>query len=656
MLELQRTRQPIFYTLTAFWSLLLLANFVPVFPQPGNILGYLWKIEFALGLFLFLWLIFLNRNIFDLKNFSKQEVFWIILPLLSFTVWSGFSIFWAESWRFALHHTLLWACYLIFYLLIRQATARPKALNFSLLMTGTTVLMLSVICLSEYFSTAPENSGNISLRYGKYAEAIVSLLPVFIALAAGKKSRRPYLFLFFALVAWIGIIASLGRTQFLTGIAAAAAFFALAALFSYRRLLFKRTVLFVVLFASITVLSQVSFSGNTQQTTLKRFSGSVNNQLSFKVRILFWRISLESVKRHPFLGIGADNFSPDYRNTREQYAVTHRKDPQLIHYEVLLPERSHNEFLQILTELGLAGFLLFAWLLLGIVKLLFAGRKRKVSLAGIASFVGMAAFLLSSAVSSYSFRVPANGVCFFFLLALFVKEFGRTKETEPEKEHFTASFAHLKPYFAAAAFAICGAMLVFSGVRGTGLYFIEKASTTEDLAEAERFFQTALAIDDRDSSFHFAFAQRLFAEGAIEKSIPHFRQAIDRGAAVSVSYYYLASAQGFVGKPAEAEETFLEGLRLYPRSVFLRTAYAAFLQTSGQPEKADIEYAKAFRINEHQTRSWMTAHTAGVEKLSLLQVKDSRYTEVMELKPTVGIYALLDFQRHSNPKLFRNLF
>ncbi|MBS1793860.1 MAG: O-antigen ligase family protein [Acidobacteria bacterium] len=649
--------------MTAFWSVLLLVNFLPAVPQPGLIIGYLWKVEFALALFLGALSVLLARRDFDPKIYSKNELLLIILPLLAFVAWSGLSIFWAESWRFAAHHTLLWACYLIFYLLVRQTLGKPNAVDLMLTLTGTTVFILSAIGVAEYLSTPPENAGDISLRYGKYAEAIVALLPVLIALAAGKKSRRPALFLIFALAGWIGVIASLARTQFLSGHAAAALFFALAVLFARKKIHFKRAALFAAAFLLITVLSQISFSGNRQATTLKRFSADTNNQLSVKVRFLFWRIAVRSFRDHPLTGIGADNFTPAYRTTRDRYVATHRRDPKLIHYEAILPERAHNEYLQILAELGAPGFFLFAAFLAGILWLFLRRRKRSVSLVALAAAAGMTAFLVSSAVSSYSFRVPANGVCFFFLLALFTKEFGisdfglRISDDEGADKHSPAFYQNaVRRYLPAAAVVVCAAMLVFSGVRGAALYYVWEGSSQIELDAARPAYEKALALDGDDGGAHFVFGQRLFLKGAADEAVPHLRKAIDRGVATTVSYYYLAAAEIYGGRAADAEQTFLEGLRLYPRSVFLRTAYAAFLKSAGRAADAETEYQKAFRINQHQARSWYVAETEGMEKLSLLAATDCRYTETMELKPTAGIYALLDFQQLSNPQLFREKF
>ena len=85
--------------------------------------------------------------------------------------------------------------------------------------------------------------------------------------------------------------------------------------------------------------------------------------------------------------------------------------------------------------------------------------------------------------------------------------------------------------------------------------------------------------------------------------------------------------------------------RVYPRSVFLRTAYAAFLKRKGDASLADSEYQTALSVNEMQARSWQLAHDEGLEKLVQKARVDSNYLSPFDLKPDDGPLALANFQR-----------
>lgn len=644
------------FWIAAFWALILLANFVSIIPQPATIIGYLWKVEFAFALFLLIALIFALKSSNagkQLLNFSKQEFYTLILPVVLFMIWSGFSAFWANAPRNAVHHTLLWMCYGIFYILARIIVKDARLLDISFKFTGVVIAVLGLACLTEFFSSETLTQ-LFTYRYYKYAEALAVLLPVYAALAMRKNSRNALVSGGIAAVCWTVIVISLSRTVFLAGLAGIGLFF-LIAVFNYLKknsgaakfdFSLKKAFLFVGLLAVVTVMSQISFSGTAtdENTTVKRFTSNEHGQYTFQSRLLDWGIALEMFKMNPANGNGADNFVTTYRTAHENYSLQNPNNELLKLDETILPERAHNEYLQILAELGIVGSLFFLWFLFGIGGLLFAAfRQKKISIVSIGAFAGIAAFLVSSLASSYSFRVPANGICFFFVLALAVE--GLLKD----KKKLAFDFVKIKPAFAYGSLAICVLMIVFSSVRGTSLMFLQMSAFDKDTEE--RNLKTALALDENDALINYYYGLYLHNESLSEKAIPHLRKAIDNGLATSVGYYQLYTAQTSARRDAEAEKTLEEALRVFPQSVFLLTAHAAHLQKTDNFVKSEIELTKAMEINPQQAESWWIAQTEGTAKLTIDASGEETLVEVMDLKPSEAIFSVLDFQRRNNPKL-----
>ncbi|MCY7348061.1 MAG: O-antigen ligase family protein, partial [Pyrinomonadaceae bacterium] len=603
MLTKLSRRSPFF--LAAFWSLLLLANFVPTVPQPAVIIGYLWKVEFALaGLIVLTLLAALQfpQNKVTAANFSKRELYWIILPLILFTLWSGVSIIWAESPRNALHHTLLWACYALFYILVRQIVARPKLLDVSLKVAGVVVSILGIACLTEYLSSYPDIGVLFTYRYYKYAEASVMLLPIYLALSLRLKDRAAFFSGLVAVIAWLIILLSFSRTEFIAGCLCIGLFFALVLTFQNFKI-YRRKLLWLFLALLIpALLTQTSILKSAETSTVSRFADGEVNQKNLQWRLLVWGITLESFKRKPLQGIGADNFAVDYRNAQESYADSNPQSKLLEIDQNVIPERTHNEYLQILAELGSVGILLFGWLLVGIGSFLFSIRRRKVSVLSLAALAGIFAFLVSSLASSYSFRVPANGVCFFFLLALAANEFfkkGKSETVIEENEKkYEFGFWKFKPALISGGLLIGGAMLIFSAVRGASLMYLQAALDSSDKTAAEADYQKAIALDDREPLFRYYYGSFLYNQKRAAEAISPIRWAIDHGISTSINYFNLAAAQTVSHQTAEAEQTFAEALRVYPRSVFLRTAYASFLENNGREADSEIEFAKALQTNQ----------------------------------------------------------
>ncbi|MGC2236484.1 MAG: O-antigen ligase family protein [Pyrinomonadaceae bacterium] len=649
-------RQSTPFIFLTLWSLLLLANLVPTIPQPEIIIGYLWKVEFALAAFLFIGIVlFLKLPKEKFVRFTEKEFFFIILPLLLFTIWSGFSVFRAESARNALHHTLLWACYCVFYLLIRQIASRPKFLAASFKVTGMVILILGASCIFEYISNPETISAFFTFRYYKYAEAAVTLLPVFLALTFQTKSRTSVLCGFIAVVAWLIVLLSLSRTLFISGGVCVVAFFALAILFTDFKKHLKKSLLLAGLFIICVFITQINFTGGQDSSTITRFSGNEYSQgTSFDSRFLFWGIALEAFKKSPFAGVGADNYVMAYGLARENFSAKNQENKLLEINEDVLAERAHNEYLQILSELGIVGIIFFLWLLFGIARLFFSSREKPKSLLQVAALAGIVAFLVSSLASSYSFRVPANGLCFFFVLAIAMNS-PKSQASSPKSSllsNLGLETWDLRLPTIAFGLIICASMLVFSAVRGTSLMYLQFALMAEK-DESEQYYQKAITLDAQEPSFRYYYGLHLYNLERAEEALPEMRFAINKGFATSITYFNLASAQMISKKPDEAEKTIAEALRIYPRSVFLRTAYAAFLKKAGKDAESQIEYEKALRVNAEQAKSWWIAHTEGMKKLTQTENQDKTLVKVMDLRPSEGIYALLDFQRQFNPNLVR---
>jgi tetratricopeptide (TPR) repeat protein len=193
-------------------------------------------------------------------------------------------------------------------------------------------------------------------------------------------------------------------------------------------------------------------------------------------------------------------------------------------------------------------------------------------------------------------------------------------------------------------------MLTFSAVRGVSLMYMQRFLSGSD-AEAEHNIQNAIALDNEDALFKFYYGVQLYNLTRVEEAIPLLRISIDHGIVIPTGYFYLASAQIIARKTAEAEQTFVESLRIFPQSVFLRTAYASFLKKEGKYPQAEIEYKKAYQINPKQARSWQIAHDEGLEKLSQAVVKDKNLIEGMDLKPFGANMVLSNFHRQYNPRL-----
>ena len=199
-------------------------------------------------------------------------------------------------------------------------------------------------------------------------------------------------------------------------------------------------------------------------------------------------------------------------------------------------------------------------------------------------------------------------------------------------------------------------MLIFSAMRGMSLMRLQMAINGSDKSETEANFQKAIALDGQEPLFKYYYGLHLYNKKQTAEAVPQIRFAINKGISTSISYFNLASAQILARQDAEAEQTFAESLRVFPRSVFLRTAYSAFLKENGREAESKAEFDKALQINAQQAASWQIAHTEGLEKLTKAGGYNKDLLPAMNLTPNEGVYSLIDFQLQKNPDLVRSKF
>jgi hypothetical protein len=155
---------------------------------------HFWRVEAATSIFLiaFIWYASKKRHKFDIfGGISKREFNLIILPIVAFIIWGAISASWADSWRSAIHHSLVWSEYLIFFLIVRRVLAEKGAY---LLLTGmlvTALLFYSVPAISEYVSYLTIGGGlNTGINYQRFGEQATALLPLILLLTLISTGRR----------------------------------------------------------------------------------------------------------------------------------------------------------------------------------------------------------------------------------------------------------------------------------------------------------------------------------------------------------------------------------------------------------------------------------------------------------------------------------
>jgi O-antigen ligase len=624
------------------WGMILLLPILPILPDLQTFI-LPWRAEFV-GAILFtavLLYLFVKNPQIQLEAFSREELYFIVLPIFVFIVWSILSITWAESPKAVLHHTIVWFLYLLFYLTNRFLLQSKKAEEISLIIVGLAIAFIGIPPILEYAAFVAE-SGNstIGLRYSKYAELVNVVFPVFFAWTLHLKGKKFWLGFSTLIIIELLVISSVSRAGLILfcfsvmGITVLS--FVVKNFFPFR----KRVLAILLGFAiSAVAIHTLGFLNKSTIPMIGRVTDE-STSISTNVRPFFVAVSWEMIKDSPIIGFGADNFGILFDKFRAEYADKNPTSEYLAIAEGEIPERAHNEYFQILAELGAVGLGIFAFLLIGIGCLYLKALKnwRQTSLLSFASLLGLTTFLVSSLVSSYSFRLMQNGFIFFFVLA--IATCNLFKDEEKTFDFSLSKMKFIKPASLAAAI-ICLLCVGFSLLRVASVYQTNRAAGLTDISESTPVYQKAISLDSENAHAYFYFGMSLLNAGKFQESATQFEKALSLGRISTMEISLLVSSQVLAGNRESAEKTLQKAIKMYPYSIFLRTRYAVLLNEMGKNSEADEQFKKALSINEKHANTWFSLMNNGSLKTSIEVSKNPQMTSIMSLSPQPTIYAFL---------------
>jgi hypothetical protein len=338
------------------------------------------------------------------------------------------------------------------------------------------------------------------------------------------------------------------------------------------------------------------------------------------------------------LGVGANNFGISVNDARRDLAQDSPADLDSAIGEDYIFERAHNELIQITSELGIVGLLLFA----GFIFSVFAVIVRAIWMNGsrlsplfYGGAAGMLGFGISSMVSSFSFRAFQNGAVFFMVLGLTL--------TLAKRHSVLIRTPRTLPGFSAIIIAAPFLLALFSASKAASQYVHLGGSRTADAQLAIERFETAAWLDPDNAGPELAAAERLTSEKRWAEAVPYFQFSIQKGFGVSVIYSYLANAQEQAGDLPAAAESLRAAIEIFPRSVFLRARYAIVLEKLGYEDEALKQMEIARSIDLRQANGWYSVIKEGILNAHIHATKDStHYAAPPELLPENAIHAYND--------------
>lgn len=344
-----------------------------------------------------------------------------------------------------------------------------------------------------------------------------------------------------------------------------ASFLALALVFGlcvWKQL--KQKKMFLVL--SAAALGIVFLLSQTGLPLFDRLRPTAVNLRSLEARLQIWKVSVQMIADHPFLGVGPDNYGiyfPEYMSA-EIYTLEDDLNVQV--------DRSHNEFLDMGTVGGIPLMALYLAFWGWIFYLVFLKKEKSVEPYGLA-------LLVLFFQNQLTFSQLTHYLLFFFLLAALIAE--RVSQEQGEWQP-TPLFRWVGTplLFAFAVFLIKEMLL--------DRYFAETwyayAIFTED---TEQGLQNAIAFDPTNLNFRYDLIM-WFPQETLSQ-LPAIRKI--EGNSIEVLGWE-ASAMS-AENPQAAYAIFEKAIALNPNYYHTHRAYADALYRQGEFERAAVEYEEA---------------------------------------------------------------
>ena len=310
---------------------------------------------------------------------------WLLLAAAAFTLWSAASVLWTADMGATQDHTVLWLSYTTL-LFIGRIVLRKRSVIGLATMLVTTGLGIALFRLMQYWFISGDRAlaSALYLNLGVEPELLVTILPLVLVIQL--TVRRPIIALICLLIAalmWMGSLSTYQRTPILALLVTS---FCLAVGLMLRWGHLRSPLRLVMLGIVLCVASGVQFSlpskiqgwnpvadESGKDFVIKQVKGIRAMEMDTSSRLQFWGAGLKMTLAHPLLGVGAGAYKTTYLQYRRS-ANAHPFWGRTKDYSQVEGTEStyrlHNEFVQVLSELGAVGLVLLAGLLLVLAGLL----------------------------------------------------------------------------------------------------------------------------------------------------------------------------------------------------------------------------------------------------------------------------------------------
>jgi len=362
-----------------------------------------------------------------------------------------------------------------FFTILVRAVRSEAFIRKAITALGVSMILSLAFGLFQHFKTPTLGNNPISINSGlinatfkdalSFGAFLSMIIPFFLGVLPAVKERTRLILSLTIIPSGFLLLFAGSKSALISLLAVLLAFalFALGAFLKRRRFTAKKllpvalAVLVLAAAATISIFSEISplpyLKKSTTIVRMNFFQRSLVDRLNNH-----WTIAGRIIKEYPLSGLGMGSFIIESSNFAKAYAPKYK-----------IPESAENIILQIGSELGLPGVLIFFWILWeitrqGLISYRSAPQSSLVRVLTPATGAGLLAFFLNAQMHSYigSFE---NHYMFWFLAAML---FSSTIPRLPSGDHMASSSRSFR-FSALALVIISGVSLLWSSTHSLSL-------------------------------------------------------------------------------------------------------------------------------------------------------------------------------------------
>ncbi len=360
-------------------------------------------------------------------NLKKRKIIYsgIEIPILAFLTWSTLSLLWVDDYFEALKLLTIWWCAGLLYFLVMQVFRDRQSihtLSLGIVISGALIALIGIsqhLFDLDWIVQAKKPAATFGNR-NMAVHFLVMVIPLSIGLLLHVKHKAQKMIIAVSLLLMMLYLFYTNSQAGFLSLFIQIVLFALFVLKNRKSGLNKQHA---ALAAIVIALSLIITSFSIRPVDALGRIGSIFTQIStdyqsLNERIPMWLNTLGMVKNNPVLGVGAGNWRihyPHYLGT-----IFHGKEVKDIEItEVIkgakMHQHAHNDWLEILSSLGIVGFAFLIWVMFVVGRLVYRHLNNHQDFLVLGLSLGLIGVLVDG-----FFTFPLKLVIAPLLLAVFI--------------------------------------------------------------------------------------------------------------------------------------------------------------------------------------------------------------------------------------------